>query len=423
MIKIYFRQAWTMMRHNRLFSMMYIMGTAVTIALVMIFFIIFYIKIGPVYPEYNRDRMLYLESIEFNINDGNSYGTTKCSYKLYEMLKDVKGCEAVAAITGHTNNKAVKGIKNSTLMFATHSFWQMFDFEFVAGKGYSLQEEENAIAVPVAVISESMARRLFATTDAVGKNVEIQGYQHRVVGVVKDVSASTPAVGADCWLPVKSLINRTAERGNEQMLGSYQIFFLVEEGKEFDDVRHEINEIFSRFARQQPQGNKYEPFLNTHAQYMFGTKYHEGVGNVLLLFAALLLIPALNLSGMIASRMNSRMEEIGVRRAFGATNGRLIMQVLFENLLFTALGALVGLMLSYVIALYSQEWIVTLFDEVNFNMIYSEMPTVVSLEMLFNPTVISVTILLMLILNVVSALIPAIYSLRHTITASLNNKR
>ena len=72
MIKTYFKQAWAMMLHNKLFSSMYILGTAITVALVMILFIILYIKLGPVYPEYNRDRMVYLENIYFNINIRNN---------------------------------------------------------------------------------------------------------------------------------------------------------------------------------------------------------------------------------------------------------------------------------------------------------------------------------------------------------------
>ena len=37
----------------------------------------------------------------------------------------------------------------------------------------------------------------------------------------------------------------------------------------------------------------------------------------------LLLVPALNLSGMIASRMESRLAEMGVRKSFGAGRGKL----------------------------------------------------------------------------------------------------
>lgn len=405
-----------MMRHNRLFSSMYILGTSVTVAIVMIFFIILYIKMGPVYPEYNRDRMLYLELIHFNINDGNSSGYTGASRNLYEKLKDVKGCDAVATTKAGVKI-SVKGLKESVPLFVSHTFWQLFDFEFISGRPFTKEDE----AAQVVVISDKTAQQLFATVDAVGKEITIQDIPHKVVGVVKGVSGSTPSVYADYWMPVGSRLNVERSYTREQILGSYKLFFLVSRGEEMETVKAGIADVFSRFAQEQRKGNVYEPYINTHLKYMLGNEYGaEDFGFVLLLLMTLLFIPALNLSGMIASRMNSRMEEIGVRKAFGATNRTLITQVLFENLLFTALGALVGLLLAYIFALMTQEWIVTLLDSVNMNANY---PTAVTMEMLFNPTVVGVTILLILLLNFVSALIPTVYSLRHSITVSLNNKK
>ena len=64
MLKNYFKQAWTLMRQNCLFTGIYVVGTGLSIALVMTLFIIFYVKFGPVYPEYNRDRTLVLKPIK-----------------------------------------------------------------------------------------------------------------------------------------------------------------------------------------------------------------------------------------------------------------------------------------------------------------------------------------------------------------------
>ena len=55
MIKHFLRQAWTMMKQHRLFTGMYLAGTAISIAMAMAVIIILYIKLGPIYPEYNRD--------------------------------------------------------------------------------------------------------------------------------------------------------------------------------------------------------------------------------------------------------------------------------------------------------------------------------------------------------------------------------
>ena len=77
----------------------------------------------------------------------------------------------------------------------------------------------------------------------------------------------------------------------------------------------------------------------------------------------LLLVPAVNLSGMTLSRMRRRMAEIGVRKAFGATGGELMRQVFFENLVLTLLAGIVGLALSYVATFALNGFLFQQFDE------------------------------------------------------------
>lgn len=421
MIKTYFKQAWAMMKQNRLFSSMYILGTAITVALVMILFIILYIKLGPVYPEYNRDRMVYLENIYFNINNGNNSGSTGVSREvLLRLARDVDNFEQMAISSIDTHSKGmIEGVKRSDPMFTCNNFWNLYDFEFICGKGYTLEQVNNNRVKPVVVLCESLCRKLFATTDAVGKTVKIKDIEHKVVGVVKDVSGSTPNVYAQYWVPVNTPLSSEGKRGGENMLGNYKTVFLAKDKGSVADVKKQISEVLTRMMSEQPEGNRYEPMILAHDEYVLGYEYEESIGNILLIFLTLLFVPALNLCGMIASRMNSRLEEIGVRKAFGATNRQLVFQVLCENLLFTATGALLGFVLSCIFAKLSQEWIVTLLD----SYVDIDAPTTVSMEMMLNPTILSITVLLVFILNIVSALVPTIYSLRHSITVSLNVKK
>ena len=59
----------------------------------------------------------------------------------------------------------------------------------------------------------------------------------------------------------------------------------------------------------------------------------------------ILLVPSLNLCGLSSSRMQQRTAELGVRKAFGATRGVLIRQMLNENLVLSVVGGIVGLVL------------------------------------------------------------------------------
>ncbi len=64
MLITHFKQAWQLLRQNKLFSGIYIFGTALAITSTTLFGIVYYVKIAPVYPEYNRSRQAEITSAE-----------------------------------------------------------------------------------------------------------------------------------------------------------------------------------------------------------------------------------------------------------------------------------------------------------------------------------------------------------------------
>ena len=132
----------------------------------------------------------------------------------------------------------------------------------------------------------------------------------------------------------------------------------------------------------------------------------------LIIVLVLLLIPAINMSGITQSRMRKRMAEIGVRKAFGATRSELLTQVLYENLLQTLLG---GLFFSYASVLLLSDW---LLDTGTASMGIGR--TFVNAEMMFNPVIFLYAFLACLALNLLSAGIPAWRASRMRIISALN---
>lgn len=88
-----------------------------------------------------------------------------------------------------------------------------------------------------------------------------------------------------------------------------------------------------------------DTFVKSALRTEFTKDYDEkaSIRGFLYILLAVLIIPSLNLSGMISSRMNSRLPELGIRKAYGASNRQLLFQVMNENLLLTAAGSLIGL--------------------------------------------------------------------------------
>ena len=434
MLKNYFKQAWTLMRQNRLFTGIYVVGTGLSIALVMTLFIIFYVKFGPVYPEYNRDRTLVLKPLKrypkgkpenWTINGGVAY------YVVDQMLPGLPHVEQVAGSVidfwGDYQVSAtdVKPFK-ATPRFANGAFWKVFSFRFVDGQPFT-QEDVEAKA-QVAVIGESMAKRLFAAVEGVsGRHFAFNGRDYRVCGVVRDVSNATPETAGDLWLPLLNAQYISKELDRQGLLGNVFVSLLVDDAENFEAVRSEVQDVFRRYTQQDKDyeydlmGQPDPYWLSTFRQDVEkAPDTMELAKDFLYILLALLFIPALNLSGMISSRMDSRIAELGIRKAYGATRRRLLEQVLCENLLLTLLGGLAGLLFSYLIVLTASDWILTLFDK---NIYDTSLSTSLTPEMLFNPAVFGCALAVCVVLNVVSALVPALGAMRHPIMESLNTKR
>ena len=81
-VTTYFRQAWRMMLANKLFSAIYISGTALAIATTTLFAVIYYVKIAPIYPETNRMETYYFRSVENSIPEEGRMMQSRLGYDL-----------------------------------------------------------------------------------------------------------------------------------------------------------------------------------------------------------------------------------------------------------------------------------------------------------------------------------------------------
>ena len=138
----------------------------------------------------------------------------------------------------------------------------------------------------------------------------------------------------------------------------------------------------------------------------------ELVMKYVIIVLVLLLIPAINMSGITQSQMRKRMAE---RKAFGATRSELLTQVLYENLLQTLLGGVLGLFFSYASVLLLSDW---LLDTGTASMGIGR--TFVNAEMMFNPLIFLYAFLACLALTLLSAGIPAWRASRMRIISALN---
>ena len=415
---------WQMIRHDKLFSGIYIFGTALAIATGTVMAILNWMQIAPVYPEYQRDNTYYLQSIQLDKTGGQGRYIFSFSYPVVrDFFYNLENATLVSAEysawgDNWARNELSGMAERMKARYIDPAFFELYSFEFLAGAPFSKEEFDSG--VKVAVITERLGRQIFGAEEVaslLGRKINIDGSDYRICGVVREGSPSEHLSYANFFTPYT---NRSDYKDEEDapLLGNYEIKVISDNP---EALTEEVRAYFDRFNSSQsdykadifsqPLPHYWVQFSN--AQFRdFGVAQY--IASMFGLLMVLMLVPALNLSGIISGRMEGRLPEMGVRKSFGATRGRLLGQVLWENLILTLVGGLIGLFFAWIMVKCG---IASLFDK---NIGSGGAP--VSNEVILSPVIFACMFLLCCVLNIVSALVPAWRSLRRPIVESLKEK-
>lgn len=430
MIKQYFKQALAQLRQQPLLTTISVLGTALTICLIMVVVMQQQIKTTPFAPESNRNRLLHVKQMSTSnknwSDDGSSNGPMG--------LQTAKGCfeglttaEEVSIYTiPETMQVALpRGVRTGIDALETDgAFWRIFDFSFIDGKPYSDAEVKSGL--PVAVITESVARLLFGTSHQVsGKEILVNDAVYRISGVVKDVSSMASTAYAQIWVPYSSThITGGDNTWCDGIMGVMRVVILARSSSDFEAIRAECER--RRLAYNAGLGD-YFVFYRGQPDDQLTMSQHKWANvqpdmaayfrQQVIIFLILLLVPAINLSSMTYSRLRQRVAEIGVRRSFGATRGGVMGQIVAENLVLTLMAGVVGLLFCLII---SYCWGGTLFADSR--LMYLNTAPVIEWKMLFKFSTFIYALLFCLALNLLSSGWPAWRASRMSIINALSGK-
>lgn len=437
MRRTYLTQAFTLLKQNRLFSMLYIVGTGLAIAMTVIVAVVYYVKLAPIYPEENRKNTLYLTHVSFKSEQESRTYQSALSYRaLQEWIYPLKNVVAVSARFSNAMDYYIQPADRSgdfrpALKLVDPAFFRIYALQFL--EGHPFTEADLASGIHTAVISDDLARRLFGATEGVvGRSFSMDYVNYHVCGVVRGASFLTRQSYAQVYVPYSIESNyKDPVVSSFPYCGLFNVTFLVKDNAQAKALRAEIKDLTRRVNAQykgqwqmelweQPTSHALSVFKEYPADTSFSS--WRVAGRLILWVLVLLVVPSLNLNGLIASRMESRLPEMGVRKSFGASRSALLSQVMWENFFLTLVGGLLGLLVAWIMLYVGREWIFMLFDSWPMD-IPEGANLYVSGEMLFAPVVFLIAFLLCLVLNLLSALWPAWMSLRKPIVYSLYEKR
>lgn len=351
MFRNYLLTAWKVYQRRKLFTAINLLCISLTLMVLLVVTALLQNAFFPRGVEGKSDRFLQVGMIVAIGHGGNAIRTSPLGFKVIEKyLRPLKTVEAVAAVSGPRTVSVYQDDRITELLLrrAEADYWKILDFTVLDGRVPSAQDVAQGRFV--AVINAASAKQLFGAARAVGQTLNAGGQQFEIIGVVEDVLHLNAF--ADLWVPITT---DPSTEYRSQMSGDYTALLLARSRADLPAIQAEVAEVAKQIVFDDPnEWNQAfiwaDSKLDFFARGVLGNTEvpDSGAATVLTVIAGLMLLfmllPALNLVNLNTGRILERSSEIGVRKAFGASSGHLVIQFVVENILLCLVGGAIGLL-------------------------------------------------------------------------------
>ena len=223
-------------------------------------------------------------------------------------------------------------------------FFQTLDVAPVLGRTFRVDDDQLG-AAPVVLLSGGFWKRKFGSSpDIIGKAIILNGTAYTIVGVIPDTFRFYGNM-RDVYTPIGQW-NDPSFR-DRRISVSARAFGRLGPGVTPAQAQAEMEQVARNLAVAYPEANAGKTIT------LFSMK-EDQVGNVepllFVLLAAvgfLLLIACTNVANLLLARAVGRSREFAIRSALGASQSRMVRQLLTESILLSGAGGALGLLLAY----------------------------------------------------------------------------
>ena len=218
-------------------------------------------------------------------------------------------------------------------------------WNLVIDEGRWLNDEDNIQHAKVAVISSEAKDKLFSGMDAIGQNIRANGVSFEVVGVLHPrMQEGDSDMNRIVYVPFNSM---DTMKDNFYLNGIWMDF----EGLDHEKLTQTIRESLGEAHRFNPADRR-AIFIHDSMKQLEQFNILSIALKALLAFIGTLTlaIGGIGLANIMLVSVTQRTREIGVEKALGARRKDILFQFLAEALVITAVGGVIGILLSYAIS-------------------------------------------------------------------------
>jgi len=273
--------------------------------------------------------------------------------------------------------------RSSKLVGVEPSYFEVANFELYEGKMFS--EKQLQKGAPVCIIGKAIQSKFFARENPIGKKIKVGSQWLEVIGVLKERYISEKAISnlgirdynMDVYTPIQTVLIRYINRdlvtgsglkksfGTSFRFGGRGGFSITTTTASEDDKPSNYHQI-DRLVVQVSESEKLNPTADVMARMLERRHYGvvdfeisipelllkqqqrtQNIFNIVLaaIAAISLLVGGIGIMNIMLASVLERIKEIGLRLSIGAKKNDIIMQFLFESVVISVTGGIVGVIL------------------------------------------------------------------------------
>lgn len=233
---------------------------------------------------------------------------------------------------------------NSPITGTTPEYLSVRSFDVARGRFITdLDLKRNNLVV---VLGSELANKLFGSTDPIGKSVRVRNVSFQVIGIL-DSKGSFLGTNQDdtAIVPLTTLANRIV--GRRRSPYGIQLTFISVSAKDEASMGAAQFQI-ENLLRLRHKITKYDDFTVSNQKDILQTVNTVTSGLTLMLAAIAaisLLVGGIGIMNIMLVSVTERTQEIGLRKAIGATQQDILVQFMIEAVILSATGGLLGTVL------------------------------------------------------------------------------
>lgn len=219
--------------------------------------------------------------------------------------------------------------------------WEMTDGDFLSDTDLDRRKR-------VVVLGATPARKLFKGKDAIGQMVRLQNNFYEVIGLLEEKGMTESGYDPDdrALIPLTTSMSRLTR---QTYLHSIKVVTFYP--SQVPETMDAVGQILRRNHSLSVLAEDDFRFITPEGIMQWVTESAQAMNRMLILISTVsLLVGGIVIMNILLVSIRERVREIGIRRCFGARRSDITFQFLFESVLVSLLGGIMGVGLGLAIS-------------------------------------------------------------------------